>query len=172
MKRIATILFSILLISSLVFAADPYKVKYHTSCLDNFSLDFANETVIMTSQSGEYRVIKITDDDELYINGNHIDTDAEEKELLGEFRGDMILLIDGAKKIGYKGAMVGLSAISGVFEALCTDLEFEELEEQLDEKAERLEEEADKLEDIADRLEDLQADLNDRIPELRETWSN
>ena len=171
MKPIATIVFITLLTFSTLFAADPYKIQYHASCLDNFSIDFKNDAVILTSRSGEYCAIKITNDDELYINGNHVYTNSEEKELLGEFRHDIILLIDGAKKIGCKGAKIGLSAVSGVVEALCTDLKFEELEDQLEEQADRLEAEADELENVADRLEDLQSDLNERIPELREAWS-
>ena len=161
-----------LLTFSSLFAADLYKTQCRVSCLDNFSLDLQNDAVIMTSRSGDYRVVKITEDDELYINGNHVYTDSEEKELLGDFRHDMILIIDGAKRIGYKGAKIGLKAVAGVMEALCTDLEFEELEDQLDEEAENLENEADKLEDISDRLEDIHSDLKERIPELREAWSN
>lgn len=166
-----TIVFIFLLTFSSLFAADLFDTQCHVSCLDNFSLDFVNDAVIMTSRSGEYRIVKITKEDELYINGNRVYTDSEEKELLSEFRQDMILIIDGAKRIGYKGAKIGLKAVAGVMEALCTDLEFEELEAQLDDEAEKIEAEADELEEISDRLEDIQSDLKERIPELQEAWS-
>jgi hypothetical protein len=168
MRVFVTTAFVTFFIFSSLFAVDPPKSKSVSACLDNIAIDFDNGTLIMTPRSGEKFKVEITDDDELYVNGHKIGTDAYEKELLNEYRNEMIYLVERATEIGFKGAEVGLHAIGGLIEVACTDRELDELEAELESKSDKLDKEAEELEELGARLEDIHQELKYRISELNE----
>lgn len=167
MRLYATVLFIAFFIISTLFAADLPKSKSPTLCLDNISIDIDNGSLIIEPRTGDKFVVEITDKDELFVNGRKISSDDEEKELLKEYRQNMIYLVQSAKEIGFKGAKVGLHAIGGLIEVACTDLEMEELKAELEAESEKIESDAEELEELGSRLEDLHYKLKYRIPELK-----
>lgn len=168
MRLFITTAIAALFILSSLFAADPPKSKSVSACIDNIAIDFDNGTLIITLRSGENFKVEISDDDELYVNGRKIRTDAYEKELLSEYRNEMIYLVHRSTEIGIKGAEIGLNAISGLIEVACTDRELEELEAELESKSDKIEKEAEELEELGARLEDIHEELKYRISELNE----
>ena len=189
MKRVAFILLTLLLASSVVFATGTvFKGKHkdrsgcHFRGEIDFDVDFEDGTLIINKRGYRSATVEITEDYELYIDGRRIKTDAHEKELLGEFYELTFDLVDRAEviglhgaEIGIAGAKIGLQALGGLFRALLTEYELEDLEADLDADAEILEEraailekQAEEIEDIADELEALAEELTDEIPELEE----
>jgi len=168
MKVFTVISFITVFVFSSLFAADLPKSESPSLCLDNISIDIDDGTLIVKSRSGDNFIVEITDKDELFVNGRKISTDAEEKELLQEYRDDMIYLVHSAKEIGFKGAKIGLHAISGLIEVACTDLEMEEFEAELETESEKIESEAEDLEELGSRLEDIHYELKHRIPALED----
>lgn len=78
-------------------------------------------------------------------------------------------------QLGVEGVKIGLTALDEIFECLCDDLEWEELEQEIEKKARKLEKKATKLEDHAEELEELaenlvsiRKELLDRVPELQD----
>ena len=179
--KYATI-FMVLLFSLTAFlqAADEndFKRKY-MNCIKDADLDIEDESI--TIHDDDYK-IEITSDYELYVNGEYVKTNSQQKKLVKEYHGLIFEIIDRAKvigtqgaKLGIDGAKIGLKAIAGVFKLLRDDYDAEDLEEELElkaeeleEKAEELEKEAEKLEYLASDLEDLHDELKDEIPELEE----
>ena len=155
---------------------------YHHHGHDDYSIDFDDGSLIIREDGRRGDEVEITEDYELYINGDLIKTDKEQKKLLKEYYNLVDDLVDKAEdigieggKIGLAGAKIGLQALGGVFKMLLTDYTEEEFEsdiemeaEELEERAEELEEEAEKLEDIAEEIEDRQIELAEEIPELEE----
>ena len=168
MRLLVTVSLATILIFSSLYAVDPPKSKSSSVCLENIAIDFENGALVITPRSGENFKVEITDDDELFINGRKISTSSEERELLGEYRHDMSYLIHRAEEIGIEGARIGLYAVSGLVEVVCTDLELEDLEAELESESNKLENEAKELEDLSTRLEDLHYELKERISELQE----
>ena len=167
MKFFTIVLICVFFIPTL-FAADIPKSKCSPVYFKDISIDFDNDDLIISPRSGENFTVKITKDDELYVNGQLISMTAEEKELVHEYRYDLICLIHEAKEIGLKGAKIGISAIGGLIEVACTDLEMEELEAELENESEKIEMEAKELEELSSRLEELHCELKNRIPELED----
>lgn len=149
--------------------------------LEDVDIDFDDGSIIFTHKGRDRDRVEITDEYELYINDKLIVTNAEQKKLLREYHEITIEIIEYAKKIGIEGAKIGvqgaaigLMAVGGVFKALMTSYEFEDLEDdledkadELEERAEELEDEAEELEDLADDLADVHSDLRRETPELR-----
>ena len=189
MKRVTLILLTLLLASSMVFATGTVfrgqhkdKASCHFTGEVDFDIDFDDGTLIINKLGHRSATVKITEDYELYIDGRRIKTDAHEKELLGEFYELTFDLVDHAEVIGIQGAEVGiagakigLQALGGLFRALVTEYELEDLEDDLDadaeileEQAKAIEDQAEDIEDMADELEALAEELTREIPELEE----
>ncbi len=168
MKSFIVLVVATFFLSSSLFAADLPKSKCASVYLDNVSLDIDNGSLVMTSRSDGKYIVRITDKDELYVNGQFVETGAYEKGLLNQFRNDTIHLIESAKEVGYEGAKIGIKAVMGLVEVVCTDLQLEEFEVELEKEAERIEIEAEELEVLAEGLEDLHYELKLRISELGE----
>jgi len=168
MRLFITTAITTFFIFSSIFAADPPKSKSSSVCLDNIAIDFDDGTLIISPRSGENFKVEITDDDELFVNGRKISTSPGERELLSEYRHDMIYLVHRAEEIGFKGAEIGIHAVAGLIEVVCTDLRLEELEAELEAESYKIEKEAEELEELGDRLEDLHHELKYRISELNE----
>lgn len=166
MKLFTTIVIAALFAFSAIYAADPPRSESPFLSLDRISVDFDNGSLIIKPRSGESFLVEITDNDELYVNGRKIQTDAEERDLLHEYRSEMTCMVDRAVEVGCKGVEVGLHAIGGLIEVACTDRELEELEAELESKSDKIESEAEELEEMSARLEAIHAELKHRISEL------
>ncbi len=187
MRKLLIILTAVLLISSLAMAEGGKRHKsshfWGNNCvMDNISMDFDGGTLVLEHRDHGEPVVEITEEFELYVNGKHVETDAKQKKLLGEFYGNMDELvimaeeigIEGAK-IGVEGAKLGAGAIASLFKLLDDDYDTDDYEREIEkkadaieERAEDLEEQADELERVADNLEDIYEDLEDEIAELGE----
>lgn len=197
MRKIIISLITGLFLMSAVYAADSdcsddWHFDHHNNDMhhlrcgwnEDIDLEIDNGDVIITCNRWRYRSdeVKITEDYRLYVNGERVDVDDENKELLGKYYNQaiklheeaMIIAREGAK-IGVEGAKIGVKAATGAFKALLLDLDGDEFEarieaeaDRLEEKAEELEERADVLEEMSDDLEDMHDDLSHEIPELRD----
>ncbi len=151
--------------------------------LGHMSLDIDDGTIILEStRRRSYDIVEITEDYDLYVNGDEVKLDSDQRKLVKESYDMTFEIIERAKdigiegaKIGAEGAKIGLSAIGGLFKMLFTDYDEDDFEEDIEEQAERLEVKAEKLEDWAEDIEDMVEDLEDtfddmmdEIPELDE----
>jgi len=170
---------------SVLFAADNYSIKsedpkFHFECWENFNIDVEGKNVVINHYGTDISMVEISEDGELFIDQEKVKTDRQSRALLQDYNHMMRELIASAEKLGYdavkvggKGADLGLEAVSGILEVMCTDLEMEELEENLEKKAQKIEQAAEKLEARAEELEDqaeeleaIHDKLKDQIDEL------
>lgn len=151
---------------------------------DDIDLEIDDGQVIITCDRRRYKSdeVKITGDYRLYVNGERVDVDDEQEELLKKYyhlaidvHEEATLIGREGAKIGVEGAKIGAHAVSGVIKLLLLDFDEDEFEremeyeaEKLEVKADKLEERADALEEMAENLEDTHEDLSRKIPELRE----
>jgi hypothetical protein len=185
MKIFYFLIINCFLSASFVWSADEYSIKsenqkYHFECWENFNIDVEGKTVVINHYGDNSTIVEITEDGELFIDQEKVKTDRQNRALLQDYNLMMRDLIASAEKLGYdaakvggRGADLGLEAVSGILEVMCTDLEMDELEESLEKKAQKIEQAAEKLEARADELEnqaeELEAvhnKLKDRIDEL------
>ena len=174
-------------VSTYVAACDKHD-DHHFDCFDNdFSIDgirvnIDDGTITLTNKDDEYETVEFTENYELIVNGDNIDLNQKQQELVEEFYTLSFDLIEEAKKIGLEGAKIGvdgaklgLSAVANAFRLLSPDYSSEDFErdierksEKLEKKAEKLEAKAEKLEVVADHLEDIKGELKQQTPELRD----
>lgn len=186
MRRIIIVLVLALFTFSLASAAPPTKDKVSKShwynCDNkNVSMDFEDGDLIIEKDGRRGGKVVITEDYELYVNGQKVKTDKEQRKLLREYYRGVEVLVDHAvdiglegAKIGAEGAEIGVAAIAGLFRLLSEDYDTDDYEEEMERKSERLEYKAEKLEELAEdleeeaeELEELADKLSDEIPELR-----
>jgi hypothetical protein len=147
-------------------------------------LEIDDGEVIITCDKWRYRSdeVRITESYKLYVNGERVDVDEEQRELLKNYYNQaievheeaMVIGREGAK-IGIEGAKIGTKAAASALKMLFLNFDEDDFEreiesesEELEEMAEELEERADELEEMAENLEDIHDDLSREIPELRE----
>jgi len=191
MKAVITLLLAAILTFGTAYGSDTesrfhsqndnHQYRIHNS-FDRCSFDVDDGTVELTFRGQNRFRIEITEDHELYINGDRIETNDRQKEMLGEYYDLSMELVDQAKdlgmkgaKIGLKGAKIGLGALVNLVKLLDEDYDMDDYEAEIESKAEALEIEADELEDhaeliedMADQLEDMYEDLEEEITELGE----
>ncbi|MFH2054600.1 MAG: hypothetical protein ABIJ61_01465 [bacterium] len=188
MKRIPILLagFAMLLLMANVGYAwspdDHVTHKHYRSSLDHVDIDFEGSTLIFTFEESHDAVVEITEDYQLYINGELIPTDDNQRKslrrcyLLGErLVGEAVKIgIEGAH-IGIEGAKVGLLGLGGVLKMLLTDYDQDDLERdmerhtrRLERKAAQLEKKASRIESIAEEFELSYLKLEEEIPQLAE----
>jgi len=183
MIRNIIIAITMLLFTAAAFAGDTeirFKSKkshniYRGSCIDNIDIDLDDGILTFSGRHRSDPTVEITEDYELYINGDHIKVTKQQKGLLGEYYVLNMQLIEEAKQIGLygaeigiEGAKIGLKAITSLFYLLDDDYDIEDYEREIEEKAEKLELKADQLEERADDLEQIADDLEDMYDELEE----
>jgi hypothetical protein len=149
-------------------------------CVGKYNIRIRDDDVILKPRHRRHPKVRITGDYRLYVDGDLVETNDEQKELLRDFHGlamDMHreackIGIEGAK-IGAAGAKIGVDAIAGLFKLLSPHYDSDDLERELEAKADKiearaneLEAKADKIEQMADELEDLESELRDKIPEI------
>jgi len=195
MKKQKTIIIMLLFITSLFTGI--YAVSERSNCsesnfsissmdlsemnFDDFDLDIDDDEMIITPFRSRGNYLKITDEYELYVNDDLIETTPEQKKFLKKYYKLAVSIQDKAydigmkgAKIGVKGAKLGAQAISGVLKMIFTSYDSDDLEDDmerkaeiLEEEAEELEEEAEELETKADKLEDYYYKIKRVIPDLK-----
>lgn len=149
---------------------------------ENHAVQVDKQTLFLTAVEHEDFEVEITPDYDLYVDGNRVELNDEQKRLVQDYY-DLLFEIayhahdikwEGAK-IGMKGAGVGVKAIGGLVKMLFTSYDEDEFERDIERAAEKIEKEAEKLEDRAETLENMAYDLQDRfdvmiggIPALQE----
>jgi hypothetical protein len=145
-------------------------------------IDFEDDMLVLTHDDHPGESVEITAEGELYVNGERVRTDTEERRLLRDFYDHTEDIRDHALAVGREGARIGLKgaglavkALAKVIKLLSPDYDADDLEaemeleaEKIEREAEALEERAEVIEEWADELEDLSEELRDRIPALRE----
>lgn len=166
MRIFAASILLLFFVAGLVQGVD-YEKKKHSDhntgfgILENVSVDIEGSTLILTDErTDDY--VEISEDFELFVNGELIPVSKDEKLLLEKYYHLYFDIIDYAKriglegaKIGVEGAAIGVKAVAGVFKLLREDYDSEDLEAELEEEADKLEEKAEQLEDRAKNIEDM-----------------
>ncbi len=156
--------------------------SHHFDCLDNLEVEIENESIILTCEYDNDLWVEITPESKLYISGQRIYLDRDQKRMVGEYYDHFMAIIDRAKligkegaKIGMEGAKIGLLAAKAALKMLTSDYDSDDLEEEIEDevedleiRAEELEELAEELEEKADEFEDLHYSLKSDIDELNE----
>ena len=146
---------------------------------EEISVEFEDGTIILECNDND-DVVEITGDYELYINGDKVNLDGGQRELVEDYYESLDEIIETAKelgiegaRIGAKGAELGLKAVAGAFKLILDDYDSDDLERDMERharrieaQAEKLERKGEKLEDMADRFERTHKKMRRRIPEL------
>lgn len=143
---------------------------------DDISFDLDDGTLIITHERNrrDRSVVEFTEDYELYIDGDKIRLNDDQRELVGEFYKQSMDIVDYAKeiglegaKIGVEGAKLGMRAIGCLFKLLSSDYDSDDMEDEMERAAENIEEQAEILEEKAEYIEDMVYDLDDIAYDLR-----
>jgi hypothetical protein len=174
---------AVVLALSMVLAAG---ARAHNVCrhgddwtFNHKSIDLEDGTLVIEHEDEDWTV-EINEDYELYVNGEKIKTDREQKKLLRRYYRDYedIEEMAGeigaeAAKLGVAGAKLGVNAVACVAKLLLEDYDCEDMEieidideEKIEKMAEKIQKQADKLEEKADDLEKTHRKLKKSIPEL------
>jgi GTP1/Obg family GTP-binding protein len=149
--------------------------------LEQVSVDIDDGTIILTSREDD-STIEITENRDLYVNGNKVILTVEQQELVGQYYDTFMQIIESAKRVGLEGARIGLQgaalgvqALAGVVKLISPDYDQEDLEREIElkakrieKRAERLEKKASKIEYLADEFKLLHHRLVDEVPEIKE----
>jgi hypothetical protein len=175
-----------LIVALLAFTSVTMAGKHHHNCSffggeffssDDFNIEIDGSSVLIINDY-EDDEIEITDDYELYVNGDLIKLDRDQQKIVEAFHTQVMDIKEFAieigkegAKIGIEGARIGLKAIGGVMKLIFTDYDEDDLDrdleratEELELKAEALEEQAEEIEDMAEDLEDMFYDMEEEIP--------
>jgi len=148
---------------------------------DNVDIDIEDGSILFEKHDRD-ETVEITEDYELYINGERIALRRSEQNLVRKYHRQFEKIIKEAKEIGLEGARVGAAgakmAVKAVGKALAglggeldtgrLEKELDEMEEDIEERAGRLEDRAEEIEKEAEELENLHRDLRRNIRELDE----
>jgi hypothetical protein len=182
MKKILTV--SVLVLAlSVIFSMD---AGSHRRCRDyddgtfrNKHIDLEDGTLVIEHDDEDW-IVEITEDYELYVNGDRVKTDREQRKLLRSYYRDYEEIEEFAEEIGKEGAKIGLAGAKlGANAAICAaklllddydsddmELEIEIDKEALEKMVKKIEKKADKIEDMADDFEKKHRKLRRSIPEL------
>ncbi len=178
MKIIVILLVSLAFCAGSVLADSPdvksYKMRTGKShLLNNCEIDIDDGSLIVEKRGRRGVRMEITEDYELFVDNQLIETSDEQQKLVRETYDGSMKLLERAKEIGLEGASIGLEgaklgmkAVGGVFKMMFTAYDHENLEEDMEHAAEKLEKRADKLEIIVEDIEFAFDQLIDKTPEL------
>ena len=166
MKRTAFIL-AILVMSAFIAQGAGAAIKMEGDCGrsifrgEDISIEFDDGTIILEC-GDEDDVVEITADYELFINGDRVKLDNDQREIVGNYYESLDEIIETAKelsiegaRIGAKGAELGLKAVAGAFKLILEDYDSDDLERDMERQARRIEAQAEKLERKGEKLEDM-----------------
>ncbi len=141
--------------------------------IGDYDLDIEDEAICLYPDGRHRDEIRITAEHRLYVKGQEVDLDDEQRELIKEIYIMAIDLEGRAKEIalegagiGAAGAAMGIQAVAGIFKLASVDYDSEDLEREMEYKAEKLEARAEELEELADKLEDDVQALETRLDRL------
>lgn len=142
---------------------------------DDISIDFEDGTLIIECE--EYDdIVEITEDYELYINGDEIEVDRDQKKLLKKYHDSFEDILDMAEEIGLEGARIGargaklgIKAVANIVKLVLEDYDSDDLERELEKEADKIEAQAEKLEKKAEKLEDIADDFEKTHRKLRKS---
>lgn len=184
MRRITAVVAVLLLVISAapVPGAQARLVRSHEyRSLADKDIDFEDDLLVIESEEEDW-IVEITGGYELYIDGERIRTDREQRALLRRYyrQAEQIeelaheIARDGAS-IGVEGAKVGVRAIANVARLLLEEYDTDDLDDdievdtkQIERMAKRIERKADRLESMVDDLDSLHRKLRRAVPELDE----
>ena len=166
-----------LLLSLQLMAVEGPKHRNHAvlHCFDDIEVELENGSIILKNKDYRHSQVEITRDYELYVNGDRVETNAAQQELIEDYYHCFTDLLESATdvgiegaKIGVAGAKVGIKAIARLFKLISPDYDIEDYEQEIEQDAEQLEEKAEEIEGIAEELEEAAEDLEQLHVELRE----
>jgi hypothetical protein len=145
------------------------------------SIDLEDGT-LKIEHDDEGWIVEITEDYELYVNGERVKTDRHEKKLLRRYYRDYEKIEDMAGELGREASKIGRAGVkAGAIAVACVarlvidgfddddiDIDIDIDTEAIEKMAEKLEKKAEKIEDLADDLEKTHRKLRKSIPELGE----
>lgn len=158
----------ILLFSTPVFASDlSIKVGNRLEGIGDVSIRIRHESILIYPNDDRlWEDVEITEDRQLYVNGEKINLSRHQEEMVEDYYRMTIDIIQEAHHIGWEGAKVGahgakigLQAVVGIVKLLSPDYDSDDLERDLDRETKKIEKRAEALEDKADDLEDLADEL-------------
>ena len=176
-------LIALVLAFSMVLSAGAYARRVCTDDNDrvfnDMSIDLEDGTLVIEHEDEDW-IVEITEDYKLYVNGDKIKTDRQQKKLLRSYYRDYEDIEElaeeigrDATEIGVAGVKLGASAVACVAKLLLEDFDCKDMEIELDidekkieKMAKKIEKKADKIEDLADDLEKTHKKLRRSIPEL------
>jgi len=182
-KRMSLIALALILCVALTAGAQAHRVCRHDENW-NFkhkSIDFEDGTLTIEHEDEDWTV-EITDEYDLYVNGERVKVDREQKKLLRRYYRDYEDIEEMAEeigaeaaKIGLAGAKLGVNAVACVARLILEDFDCDDIdididididEKEIEKMAEKLQKKAEKIEDKADDLEKSHRKLRKSIPEL------
>jgi hypothetical protein len=154
----------------------------HFDVHDRARISLSHGSILIEERRGRDEEVEITIDHRLYVNGDEVDLDRDQRGLVREYHDRAEATWDEVKKIamdgvevGLEGASFGLKAVGGVFHMILPgydsedfDRDMEEAESELEAKARKLDDRAESLDGRIEELETLHSRLKSSVPELRE----
>lgn len=181
-KRMSLIALALILCVAFTAGAQAHKGCRHDDNWDfkHKSIDFDDGTLTIEHEDEDW-IVEITDEYDLYVDGERVKVNREQKKLLRRYYRDyedieeMAAEIGAdAAKIGVAGAKLGVAAVACVAKAFLEDydcdvdidIDIDIDEDEIEKMADKLQKKADKIEDKADDLEKTHRKLRKSIPEL------
>lgn len=131
----------------------------------NNDMDFEKGELIFRENGDVYMVI--TENDELFINGEGIELDARGQELVGKYYDTVDDVVDDAMDIAGEAADLGISAAVQALALIFSDeKEREEFEARIEEEAKEIEAMADSMCSHLRVIEDIEVELQRIVPEF------
>ena len=163
------------LIVSVMFTAD---AESHRRCYDKDwtfnakSIDFEDGSLVIEHQDEDW-IVEITEDYKLYIDGDKVRTNRQQKKLLRRYYRDYEDIEELAAEIAKEGVKLGVVAVACAAKFILEDYDCDDMEDEfeikpddLEKMASKLEKKAEKIEDMADDFEKTHKKLRRSIPEL------
>ncbi len=175
MKKLSLIALALVLTMIFTAGADAHRVCRHDDdwTFDHKSIDFEDGTLVIEHEDEDW-IVEITEDYKLYVNGERVRTDRQQKKLLRSYYRDYEDIEEFAREIAKEGALVGLAgvklgagAVVCVAKLLLDDYDSDDMEDEIEINTEDLEKMAENLEKMADRIEDMADDLEKTHKKLR-----
>jgi hypothetical protein len=144
------------------------------------SIDVDGDLLVITNRDwDDGGKIVISEDGELTIDGERVETDGKSRKLLKKFYREAVkldeqaqLIAEDAEDLAEEATVFAAAAVRAALRSLADDqdedaeADFADLEAGFEDQAELIEKLGDEIGDQADRLKELAEELRERIPEL------
>jgi hypothetical protein len=154
----------------------------HFDIHDRANISLSHGSILIEERDGHDGEVEITKECRLFLNGDEVDLDGGQRDLVREYhdRAESAwseikeIAMDGVE-VGLEGASFGLKTVGGVFHMILPDYDSDDFERDMEAAESKLEAKAQKLDDRADRLDGRMDDLKNlherlksAVPELQE----